>query len=203
MEDLWSEVCSRQKINQNTSQEWIGKILRNYSLPERYYHNQNEMFSHKEKYLREGNANDCVILAAIFQYYIFDPIKDKQVENCQALRDFLTEANFKDDALGKYVAKLLGDNIPEELDGFEEDAQFLQDLDLAILGADPEDYKNYTELLEKEYKHLNSATYKSTRLKILKTFLTIPNIYSTPFFRERLEESARKNIRKEIEELKA
>ncbi|XP_055706789.1 uncharacterized protein LOC129803932 [Phlebotomus papatasi] len=201
MENLWFEVCSRQKIDQNVSQEWLGKILNNYSQDERVYHNQN-MFLQKEKYLRERKVNDCVILAAIFQYYIFDPKKDSQVENCQAFRDFLAAAKVDNDNLEKYVTKLLGENNAEDMEGFQDDAQFLQDLDLAILGGTPEEYKNYTELLQKEYKYLNTEAYKSTRLKILKTFLTIPNIYSTNFFRERLEESARRNIRKEIEELK-
>ncbi|XP_059615003.1 uncharacterized protein LOC132260715 [Phlebotomus argentipes] len=203
MENLWLEVCSRQKINQNATQEWLGKILRNYSQDERAYHNQNDMFAHKEKYLREGKASDSVILAAIFQYYSFDPKRDSHTENCQAFREFLAEASLAEAPLGKYVRKLLGENIAEDLEGFDEDAQFLQDLDLAILGGSPEEYKNYTELLQKEYKHLNTDSYKSTRLKILKTFLTIPRIYSTNFFRERLEESARRNIKKEIEELKA
>lgn len=188
MENLWFEVCSRQKIDQNVSQEWLGKILSNYSQDERVYHNQN-MFLQKEKYLRERKVNDCVILAAIFQYYIFDPKKDSQVENCQAFRDFLAAAKVdnvshilgvsKDipictkhmplgfqDNLEKYVTKLLGENNAEDMEGFQDDAQFLQDLDLAILGGTPEEYKNYTELLQKEYKYLNTEAYKSTRLKV-------------------------------------
>ncbi|GAB0092149.1 hypothetical protein DMENIID0001_071220 [Sergentomyia squamirostris] len=201
MENLWLEVCSRQKINQNIAQQWLEKVLRNYSDDKRVYHNQNIMFQQKETYLREGNANDSVILAAIFQYYLFDPMKDNQEENCQAFREFMQEADVKNENLEKYVTKLLGENIPDEINGFDDSAQFLQDLDIAILGSSPDEYKNYTDLLQKEYKDMNPESYKSTRLKILKTFLTIPSIYSTEFFRERLEESARRNIKKEIEEL--
>lgn len=100
------------------------------------------------------------------------------------------------------VLKLLGDDSIECLQGFDEEFDLFQDLDLFILGSSPSEYKTYTKLLQKENSFMELEKYKSMRLKILQSFLRIPSIYCTKEFRDKFEETARVNIKNEIEELK-
>lgn len=89
-------------------------------------------------------------------------------------------------------------------DDLEEEANFIQDLDLVVLGSAPDVYKSYTEALRKEYPHLDDKTYNSTRLKALETFLNVlPSIYCTAKFKDLFEAATRANVSKEVDTLKA
>lgn len=100
------------------------------------------------------------------------------------------------------VLKLLGDDSVECVEGYDEEFDLFQDLDLFILGSPANDYKKYTELLQKENSFMDLEKYKSMRLKVLQSFLRIPSIYCTKEFRDKFEDTARNNIKNEIEELK-
>lgn len=64
-----------------------------------------------------------------------------------------------------------------------------------------EDYNQYTRNVEKEYSSDNDESYKKDRLKMLKTLLMIPFIYSNQKLRDKYEETARTNINMEIDDL--
>lgn len=63
--------------------------------------------------------------------------------------------------------------------------------------SSPDDYATYSQSLQKEY---GSDSYRKDRLKMLKTLLMIPSIYSSELLREKFEASARRNIQNEIED---
>lgn len=64
--------------------------------------------------------------------------------------------------------------------------------------SSPDEYQSYNVKLQKEYA---TESYQKERLKMLKTLLMIPFIYSNEKLRDRFEAAARKNIQHEIEEL--
>lgn len=47
-----------------------------------------------------------------------------------------------------------------------DDCHFFLDIDMAVLGSTPEDYAQYTELVQKEYEFLPDKTYKALRCKV-------------------------------------
>ncbi|CEF70759.1 Hypothetical protein SRAE_X000009000 [Strongyloides ratti] len=65
----------------------------------------------------------------------------------------------------------------------------------------PEKYDIYKSQLRQEYSYLSDDQYKKERLKVLKLFLQIPNIFATKEFRDKYEEKARKNISEEIKSI--
>lgn len=67
--------------------------------------------------------------------------------------------------------------------------------------SSPADYRNYCRLIQQEYINIDLPTYTKDRLKMLKTLLMIPCIYSTDVVRDKFELAARENIKNEIEEL--
>ncbi|XP_039300134.1 uncharacterized protein LOC111055422 isoform X2 [Nilaparvata lugens] len=84
-----------------------------------------------------------------------------------------------------------------------EDGHYFLDLDMAVLGGDSEYYATeYATNIQAEYDFLPEPMYKGLRLKVLQSFLQIPNIFATKEFREKYEEQARANIQKEVEKLK-
>ncbi|XP_037903750.1 uncharacterized protein LOC119647064 [Hermetia illucens] len=201
MEEIWKSACKKIQIPDSTATSWLAKIKARMSSDSgRIFHNWSDIVESKAPYL--GNVNELLVFAVCFQYFEFDVKKGCAEENCKAFREFCSEAGYKDETNIKKIERLLGNENVEPYDGFEQDMQILQDLDLIVLGLPEDEYKNYTQLVRKEYSHLSDVSYKSMRLKILQTFLTIPTIYATDTFREKFEEKARFNIKSEIEDLK-
>jgi predicted metal-dependent HD superfamily phosphohydrolase len=75
--------------------------------------------------------------------------------------------------------------------------QVLADVDLWILAAPHERFKEYDEVqIRNEYKEIPDEIFYPARAKIMKGFLDKKYIYYTPEIRELLEDRARENLRK-------
>ena len=60
------------------------------------------------------------------------------------------------------------------------DQALLVDIDLSILGAEPDVYDIYEQGIRKEYKLIPSFIYKKKRKEILNSFLAREHIYVNP-----------------------
>ena len=83
------------------------------------------------------------------------------------------------------------------------DEALLVDIDLAILGAAPGRFDDYERQVREEYAPVPEALFRSRRQVILEGFLRRPSLYSTGWFRDRLESSARANLRRSMARLGA
>lgn len=79
------------------------------------------------------------------------------------------------------------------------DLALFLDMDLSILGADWDSYRSYAEQILKEFRV--NAMIKLGRRGFMQRFLEREHIYQTPYFRNKLEQAARRNIEREIREL--
>jgi predicted metal-dependent HD superfamily phosphohydrolase len=68
-----------------------------------------------------------------------------------------------------------------------------------IFRSPSEEYEKYCIAVALEFE--GSDEYEKDRLKMLKTLLTIPYIFSLQIMRDKFEQQARKNIEAEIEKL--
>lgn len=81
------------------------------------------------------------------------------------------------------------------------DQQLLVDIDLAILGAAPARFAAYEQQIEQEYAWVPPALFTQKRQAILQNFLARPHIYSTAFFHQKLEATARRNLHHALQHL--
>jgi dephospho-CoA kinase len=79
--------------------------------------------------------------------------------------------------------------------------QFLVDLDLSILGADPPRYQEYAQAIRREYAHVPDDAYRAGRSAVLQKFLLRPQLYGTPRISNRYEAQALANLQWEIDQL--
>ncbi|XP_014210580.1 uncharacterized protein LOC106640911 [Copidosoma floridanum] len=208
IEESWREVTAG--LDAEVCDAWLGRVQEGYSDPKRTYHNIGSLSAKIERYadVRDNLKNPrAVLLAIIFQNLEYDPkALDGENKNLEHFNAFAVEAGIPPDSelLAETQALLQAATThsteAHKIDGAfgGEDAHYLLDLDMAVLGSDPGTYAEYREKIRGEYTFLSEPMYTALRLKVLQNFLTIPNIFATKEFRERFEDQARANIQSEI-----
>jgi len=78
------------------------------------------------------------------------------------------------------------------------DSAVLLDADLAVLGASPARYDEYSAAIRREYAWVPEAEYRRGRGQVLRAFLARPRIYATARMFENREPQARANLAREI-----
>ena len=82
-------------------------------------------------------------------------------------------------------------HIPGPLTG---DAQWVVDIDLAILGQSDAVYRQFERNVRREYFFVRWPRYVAGRSAVLQSFLDRPRIYGTDWFAHRYEAQARTNL---------
>ncbi len=83
------------------------------------------------------------------------------------------------------------------------DVRVLIDVDLSSLGRAWSGFQEDSRAAREEYDHVPEAVFRQKRAESLHGFLDRPRIYFTDYFYEKYEKSARENLKRAIEELKA
>jgi predicted metal-dependent HD superfamily phosphohydrolase len=81
------------------------------------------------------------------------------------------------------------------------DAALTVDIDLSILGSSATRFDEYEAQVRYEYGWVPEEAFREGRAKILREFLARPRIYSTDFFCDRLEVTARANLQRSLARL--
>ena len=81
------------------------------------------------------------------------------------------------------------------------DESVLVDLDLAVLGSDPDTYTRFEDNIRKEYKYVPGFVFRKKRANLLSAFLNREAIYSNENFRDLYETNARKNLENAVAQL--
>lgn len=81
------------------------------------------------------------------------------------------------------------------------DECLLVDIDLGILGADPDRFAEYERQIRLEYGFVPEPLFKQKRRAILLSFLARERIYNTAYFQAALEPRARQNLSGAMAEL--
>ncbi|WFP73836.1 hypothetical protein [Mesorhizobium sp. WSM4906] len=83
------------------------------------------------------------------------------------------------------------------------DAALFLDMDLVILGAEPDVFDTYEKAVRREYGWVEEPMWRAGRAAVLKSFLARPHIFHTAEFRQRFEAQARKNLARSLAALEA
>jgi predicted metal-dependent HD superfamily phosphohydrolase len=74
------------------------------------------------------------------------------------------------------------------------DGALLLDVDLAILGAETDDFERYDGQIAAEFAHVEPGAYRAGRARVLRRFLDRERLYVTDWARARWEARARDNL---------
>jgi predicted metal-dependent HD superfamily phosphohydrolase len=193
---LWARIGAR------TAPEGVHRDLeRRYSEPHRAYHN----LEHVADCLRQLDAArqlaenaDAVELALWFHDVVYDTrASDNEQQSACLAREVLGEAGVSAPLISNVCALVIA--TEHHAAANEGDAQLVVDIDLSILGRSAEQFDRYDRAIRQEYAWVPDEVFRTTRAAILERFLQRPAIYSLPFFRDRYESQARRNLQRAID----
>jgi predicted metal-dependent HD superfamily phosphohydrolase len=141
-----------------------------------------------------------VDLALWFHDAVYDPARADNEEQSAALaRQALQTAGLPREYRERIDALIL--TTRHDADSAEDDAAVVADIDLSILGAEPERFDEYEAGIRDEYAWVPQEIFRSRRAELLRGFLTRRSIYALDFFRDRLDAQARTNLCRSLKSL--
>ena len=90
------------------------------------------------------------------------------------------------------------DDMPSDLAA---DCALFLDMDMAILGADPDRFDRYDAAIRQEFSAVPDDLYRPRRAEVLKGFLRRNDLYLTDVFKQSHDQQARDNLRRAISRL--
>jgi predicted metal-dependent HD superfamily phosphohydrolase len=179
------------------------ELKRNYTKSTRHYHT----LIHLDNLTTEieavkENISDWRTLVFSIAYHdaIYNTLKsDNEERSAKLASERLSQLSIPETQKKRCVAQILATKGHDTSD--DNDTNFFTDADLAILGSDSEQYRQYAAMIRKEYNIFPDLIYKPGRQKVLRHFLEMPNIYKTDYFRSKYESKAKENMRAELKEL--
>lgn len=176
-----------------------------YAAPARAYHGQRHidllLGLHAELHGAFA-APDAVELAIWYHDAIYLPLStENEIASAALLRTEM--AGLADAALIDTAAVLVlatqRHEVPRGIAAaVAADCAWFLDMDLSILGADPETFAWYDAAIRQEYAGVPEAEWRVRRPAVLATFLARERLYLTEYFHTRLDAPARANLRAAI-----
>lgn len=174
----------------------------------RHYHDLNHIRSMLEEFGQIKHLlNDplAVEMAIWFHDFIYDTSPpDVCVASNEDRSAYHAERVIRDLGLSDSFADKVKDLILATKHNFiplDNDAQYLVDLDLLVLGKSESEFDLYENGIRKEYSFIADDVFAKKRAEILRGFLGRDFIFLTEYFREKYEAPARKNLKRSISRL--
>ena len=192
----WMNLC--QRIGLDGSDGW--ELLRShYGEAHRAYHNLTHIadcLQRLDTFAGQKEQPKAMELAIWFHDVVYDPhASDNELKSAELAVDFLGEKSLSPQVRELILATRHG---KEPLQG---DLALISDIDLSILGSEPEVYRRYASAIRSEYAFVPEDQYTAGRSRVLSGFLERPHLFSLPSFRDSLESAARRNLAAEIDAL--
>jgi predicted metal-dependent HD superfamily phosphohydrolase len=188
--DLWTRLGCR-----NDGSLQFAALERAYAEPHRAYHST----AHIEDCLQQFDwarslavCPDEVETAIWFHDAVYDPrSSDNEQRSAAWAKQSLVDEAEAEVAERVFALVMLTrhDAEPNSSDG-----ELLLDIDLSILGRQPDEFALDDTQIRKEYAWVPEKEYRRRRAEVLKSFLSRPSIYRTQIFCDRFESQARTNL---------
>lgn len=200
----WSNLCYEISNDKHLVLKLWSEIESNYSKKSRYYHSLThikDMLNWSAKVMNVINDNISFLFALWYHDIVYKAFKNNNEEKSAEL------AKNRLQALGlapnkiQRIGLLINSTKKHEvlINDNTFDNHYLLDIDLSILGANWDTYKKYCTDIRKEYSIYPTFIYNKERKRVLQNFLKRDTLFFTDYFKAKLEEKARNNIKRELE----
>jgi predicted metal-dependent HD superfamily phosphohydrolase len=188
----WDEACWALGIRARSPAR--DALIARWSEPHRHYHDLTHLDAcliafdeHRALVAHPGE----VLAALLFHDAVYEPTRsDNEARSADLARSMLDGASVE--SLDRIVRAIEATRTHEA--GGDSDIALVLDVDLSILGADPETYDAFERAIRLEYAHVPDALFAVGRRAVLESFAQRDRIYATDEFHHALEARARANL---------
>jgi predicted metal-dependent HD superfamily phosphohydrolase len=202
--DFIAQVVKHGVLVQEAEEHWL-EIETAYLEPGRYFHD----LSHLEYLLIEliplkprFEDWETTFFSLVYHDVVYD-VEQHMVmnDNEEKSADFAVKQLAAMNFSPAIIDKCRGQIMATQKHGLaaENDTNLFTDADLSILGKPWPQYTAYKDKIRKEFSVYTDSIYKIGRRKFLETYLQREPIFKTKYFYDRYEETAKANMRKELE----
>lgn len=180
------------------------RLLAAWSEPQRRYHTLRHLSDclalfETTMHLAERPAE--IEIALWFHDAVYElKAKDNEARSADWAERALSEAGVAPDVRGRVRELIMA--TCHAAQPTSADARLMVDIDLSILGVDPERFDEYEVQVRQEYAWVPRPLFRRKRREILMGFLARPTIYGTPWFQERFDAAARANLQRSVARLR-
>lgn len=207
LKKTFDDIVKNLGFDREKSVEVFNKIIDAYDNPVRGYHDDKHIFSmlkNLDEFILNNpdsiqNPNEFKFAILMHDYVNGTP--NEINESIAAAEEFIKQItpNYNSNYIKKVI---LATDYSHNISNSSMDEMLIQDLDLAILGSNPVDYKRYAKLIRQQYSNIPDDIFNNARKRILQSFLNKENIYNIDYFKTKYEVQARMNISNELETFK-
>ncbi|WP_433477487.1 HD domain-containing protein [Spirillospora sp. CA-142024] len=193
--DRWTALAGRHTRHIGT------ELNERYGETHRRYHTREHLtavLDLVDELAGHADDPDVVRLAAWFHDAVYDPERaDNEERSARLAARMLADTDLPEADVEQVVrlVELTTTHAPDEDD---RNGQVLCDADLAILGAEPDQYAAYAAAVREEYAFVPDEFFQAGRAEVLNGLLALPKLFHTSIAHDRFEERARNNIRTEL-----
>jgi predicted metal-dependent HD superfamily phosphohydrolase len=197
----WFQLLSGLGATADECRRTFADLAARYASAGRHYHTLGHVGA-VLRTLAELGAEEASQPALFLAAWFHDAVYDSQAKDNEEQSASLAVANLRPLRLPEPVleetARLVLLTKTHQAAPDDAPGHLLLDADLAILGAGEADYDAYARAIRREYDWVPEDLYREGRRRVLEGFLARPRLYFTPVLGARLEEQARRNLRREI-----
>ncbi|MDZ8054797.1 MAG: hypothetical protein RMX68_008660 [Aulosira sp. ZfuVER01] len=198
----WQDTLQPFGIDQVVLDQAFRQVIEAYSTSNRHYHTLKHIahiLSTIDTLQPYAQNLISVQLAAWFHDVVYDTqAQDNEERSAEYADELLRNLGLPPNNIAT-VKRLILNTKQHQSTADDFDSQVLLDADLAILAVHPIQYQEYAKAIRQEYAWVPEADYIAGRRQILERFLQRQRIYFTPLMLEIAEESARANLKAEIQ----
>ncbi|MCP2044167.1 hypothetical protein [Pontibacter sp. HSC-36F09] len=206
MEDFvkteWKALCRRYSSDDELIGQLWYELEKAYTAKDRHYHNLDHiayMLELTDRYKVDSQQFDLLLFAIFYHDIVYKATRsDNEAQSALVAEARLHRLGIPEADLIKVKEMIIATKT--HLTQENNLINLLLDLDLAILGADEARYDRYSQGVRKEYSIYPDLIYKPGRRKVLQHFLSQKQIYKTPAFQAALEDKAKANLQRELEQ---
>jgi predicted metal-dependent HD superfamily phosphohydrolase len=199
----WQEIWQRLDARV-APQAVFEKLVDAYSSPDRFYHN----LAHIEDCLSIFDETKSlalhpeeVELTIWFHDAVYDTRRnDNEQKSAEWANAVMIQSGVRNVIAERVSYSILATRHNTEMT--DTDSQLMADVDLSILGREPDFFWQYEENIRKEYAWVSESLFREKRIEVLQSFLDRQYIYYHQIYRNRFEEKARVNIEQAILKLR-
>jgi predicted metal-dependent HD superfamily phosphohydrolase len=206
MRARWAELMAALEVDPALTQAIFDDLVGHYLEPHRHYHNLEHVAYVMDVVTRlKPLAKDyqALQLAIWFHDVIYNPkASENEARSAEYAGRQLSRLGLEQEMIAE-VQRLIMVTVDHQAAEDDIDAQILIDADLAPLAAEEATFEQQSQAIRREFDHVPDDLYRTGRLQVLSAFLSRDRIFYTEALYADLEEQARHNLARGIQELSA